>query len=59
MLAYIGYTAGANPVSPDDLYTAWYLGALSLLSGALIVLSGKRRRKAASFTVNTSAFTQE
>lgn len=59
VLAYIGYTAGANPVSPDDLYTAWYLGALSLLSGALIVLSGKRRRKAASFTVNTSAFTQE
>ncbi|MCY1311980.1 hypothetical protein D9M70_623570 [compost metagenome] len=47
VLAYIGYTAGANPVSPDDLYTAWYLGALSLVSGALIVLSGKRRRRGA------------
>jgi amino acid transporter len=44
VLAYIGYTAGANPVSPEDLHTAWYLGGLSLVSGALIVLSAKRRR---------------
>ncbi|WP_420234867.1 APC family permease [Pseudomonas sp. ABY48] len=45
VLAYIGYTAGANPVSPEDLYTAWYLGGLSLISGGLIVLWGKRRRR--------------
>jgi membrane protein DedA with SNARE-associated domain len=37
VLGYIGYTAGANPVSPEDQYTAWYLGALTILSGAMIV----------------------
>ncbi|XVN16006.1 APC family permease [Pseudomonas corrugata] len=46
VLVYIGYSAGANPVSPEDLYTAWYLGGLSLISVVLIVLSGKRRRRA-------------
>jgi membrane protein DedA with SNARE-associated domain len=38
VLGYIGYTAGANPVSPEDQYTAWYLGALTILSGALILV---------------------
>jgi amino acid transporter len=38
VLGYIGYTAGANPVSPEDKYTAWYLGALTILSGALILV---------------------
>ena len=51
VLGYIGYTAGANPVSPEDLYTAWYLGAAALVSGALIVLSGKRRRRAGAAIV--------
>jgi len=38
MLGYIGYTAGANPVSPEDQYTAWYLGALTLASGVFLIL---------------------
>ncbi len=38
VLGYIGYTAGANPVSPEDQYTAWYLGALTILSGVMILL---------------------
>jgi amino acid transporter len=38
VLGYIGYTAGANPVSPEDQYTAWYLGALTILSGAMILV---------------------
>jgi amino acid transporter len=42
VLAYIGYTAGANPVSPDDLYNAWYLGAGTLVTGLLIVLLRRR-----------------
>ncbi len=39
------YTAGANPVSPEDKYTAWYLGALTILSGAMIVLWQSRISK--------------
>lgn len=38
VLGYIAYTAGANPVSPEDQYTAWYLGALTILSGVLILI---------------------
>ncbi|WP_256583284.1 hypothetical protein [Pseudomonas sp. Irchel s3b5] len=45
VLGYIGYTAGANPVSPEDKYTAWYLGALTILSGAMIVLWQSRISK--------------
>jgi amino acid transporter len=45
VLGYIGYTAGANPVSPEDQYTAWYLGALTILSGALILVWQSRVSK--------------
>ncbi|BCJ06798.1 hypothetical protein PRtIB026_A34480 [Pseudomonas sp. RtIB026] len=41
VLGYIGYLAGASPVSPDDIYTAWYLGIFALVSGALIALLSK------------------
>lgn len=41
VLGYIGYTAGANPVSPDDLYMAWYLGGFAILSGVAIVCMSK------------------
>ncbi len=42
VLAYIGYTAGANPVSPEDLYNAWYLGGATLATGLLIVIVRRR-----------------
>ncbi|MOA54851.1 hypothetical protein D3C78_1785420 [compost metagenome] len=45
VLGYIGYTAGANPVSPEDQYTAWYLGLLTILSGALILVWQSRISK--------------
>lgn len=38
VLAYIGYMAGASPVSPEDIYTAWYLGAFAVISGTLIAV---------------------
>ncbi|MCY1400095.1 amino acid transporter [compost metagenome] len=47
VLGYIGYTAGANPVSPEDQYTAWYLGLLTILSGALILVWQSRISKRA------------
>ncbi len=46
VLGYIGYTAGANPVSPEDQYTAWYLGALTLISGVLLIVVQTRPRRA-------------
>ncbi|GGJ00111.1 hypothetical protein GCM10010885_06710 [Alicyclobacillus cellulosilyticus] len=46
VLAYIGYTAGAVPASPGDLYNAWYMGGLVVLTGALWVWYGKRSRSA-------------
>jgi amino acid transporter len=50
VLGYIGYTAGANPVSPEDQYTAWYLGALTILSGAMILVWQSRVSKQAVLT---------
>ncbi|MGH8376900.1 MAG: APC family permease, partial [Pseudomonas sp.] len=47
VLGYIGYTAGANPVSPEDQYTAWYLGALTILSGAMILVWRSRTSRPA------------
>lgn len=46
VLGYIGYTAGANPVSSEDQYTAWYLGALTLISGVLLIVVQTRPRRA-------------
>ncbi|CAB3780139.1 APC family permease [Pararobbsia alpina] len=48
VLAYIGYTAGANPVSPDDLYNAWYLGAATLVTGGFIVIFHRRKSERAA-----------
>ncbi|TDN58704.1 APC family permease [Paraburkholderia sp. BL10I2N1] len=47
-LAYIGYTAGANPVSPEDLYNAWYMGAATLVAGMLIVIFHRRGNEGAA-----------
>ncbi|BBP58630.1 APC family permease [Pseudomonas sp. St316] len=47
VLGYIGYTAGANPVSPEDQYTAWYLGGLTLISGVLLIVVQARPRRTA------------
>ena len=47
VLGYIGYTAGANPVSPEDQYTAWYLGGLTLISGVLLIMLQKKTTHAA------------
>lgn len=44
VLAYIGYTAGANPISAEDLHNAWYLGAATLASGTLILVLRRRSR---------------
>ncbi|MGG1678429.1 APC family permease [Neobacillus sp. NRS-1170] len=45
VLGYIGYTAGAVPVNPDDLYNAWYLGAGIIITGVFWVFYGKRNGK--------------
>ncbi|ATY86116.1 amino acid transporter [Kyrpidia spormannii] len=45
VLADIGYTAGANPSSPSDLYNAWYMGALVIVTGLMWVWYGSRKRK--------------
>ncbi|MEH7303804.1 APC family permease [Neobacillus drentensis] len=45
VLGYIGYTAGAVPVNPDDIYHAWYLGAGIIITGIFWVIYGKRNRK--------------
>ncbi|MDH4609081.1 APC family permease [Pseudomonas sp. BN102] len=50
VLGYIGYTAGANPVSPEDMYTAWYLGALTILSGVMILLLRSRASRRAELS---------
>ena len=44
ILGYIGYTAGATPVSPEDLYNAWYLGAGVIITGIMWVIYGKMKK---------------
>lgn len=44
VLGYIGYTAGAVPATPSDLYNAWYMGAAVIITGALWVWYGRRNR---------------
>jgi len=51
-LGYIGYLAGASPVSPDDMYTAWYLGIFALVSGALIAVLSKFSKPRSIIKVN-------
>ncbi|MCQ6268127.1 APC family permease [Fictibacillus sp. WQ 8-8] len=53
VLGYIGYTAGAKPVNPDDLYSAWYIGAFVLFTGLLWVLYGKMKMKNRTETTNS------
>jgi len=48
VLAYIGYTAGAVPATPSDLYNAWYMGAAVIITGALWVWYGRRNRRSQS-----------
>ncbi len=45
VLGYIGYTAGAQPASPGDLYNAWYMGAIVIVTGLLWVWYGSRKRR--------------
>lgn len=45
VLADIGYTAGAQPATPSDLYNAWYMGALVVITGLLWVWYGARQKK--------------
>ncbi|MEX2460419.1 MAG: APC family permease [Paenibacillaceae bacterium] len=45
VLGYIGYTAGAQPADPANLYNAWYMGAFVILSGIAWVVYGQIRKK--------------
>jgi len=44
VLGYLMYSAGAEPADPKDLYQAWYIGAIVLASGGLLVVAGRRVR---------------
>jgi amino acid transporter len=46
VLAYLMYSAGAEPADPKDKYQAWYIGAAVLVSGIAIVLAGASSRRA-------------
>jgi len=46
VLAYLMYSAGAEPADPKDKYQAWYIGIVVLISGVLIVLFGKSSKRA-------------
>jgi amino acid transporter len=58
VLAYLMYSAGAQPADPNDGYQAWYLGAGVLVSGIAIVLLGRRRNRAAAIEPAVSPDTQ-
>ncbi|MNJ54416.1 hypothetical protein D3C77_498530 [compost metagenome] len=47
-LAYIAYTAGAQPADPAYLYHVWYCGAVIIASGAAVLVYNRMRRKALS-----------
>ncbi len=47
VLAYLMYSAGAEPAEAKDKYQAWYIGAAVLLSGILIVILGKSSKRSA------------
>ncbi|WJV25643.1 MULTISPECIES: APC family permease [Pseudomonas] len=44
-LAYIAYTAGAQPADPAYLYHVWYCGAVIIASGAVLLVHNRKRRK--------------
>jgi amino acid transporter len=45
VLAYLMYSAGAQPADPKDKYQAWYIGAAVLVSGILIVLAARSSQR--------------
>jgi amino acid transporter len=45
VLAFLLYSAGAEPAEPKDKYQAWYIGIAVLISGALIVVFGRVRAR--------------
>jgi amino acid transporter len=45
VLAYLMYSAGAEPSDPKDKFQAWYLGAGVLGSGILVVLIGRSAKR--------------
>ena len=47
VLGYIGYTAGAVPATPGDLYNAWYMGIVVVVTGGFWIWYGRRHRKSA------------
>jgi amino acid transporter len=47
VLAYLMYSAGADPADAKDKYQAWYIGVAVLISGALIVMLGRSSKRAA------------
>jgi amino acid permease len=48
VLAYLMYSAGAEPADPKDKYQAWYIGLGVIGSSLLIVLFGGSMRAPAS-----------
>jgi amino acid transporter len=51
VLAYLMYSAGAEPADPKDKYQAWYIGVAVLISGALIVMLGRSSKRTASAAI--------
>jgi amino acid transporter len=47
VLAYLLYSAGAEPADPKDKYQAWYIGIAVLISGAFIVIIGRFAKRSA------------
>jgi amino acid transporter len=45
VLAYLLYSAGAEPAESKDKYAAWYMGLAVLASGALIALLGRSGKR--------------
>ncbi|MTT32198.1 amino acid permease [Terrilactibacillus sp. BCM23-1] len=45
VLSYIFYTAGAKPAVPSDLYHAWYLGGIVVVSGIGLIIYEIKSKK--------------
>jgi amino acid transporter len=55
VLAYLMYSAGAEPAEPKDKYQAWYLGLGVLSSGILVTLFGRFSKRSARGTATQPA----
>jgi amino acid transporter len=53
VLAYLMYSAGAEPADPKDKYQAWYIGIAVLISGALIVMLARSSKRVASGAITS------